>query len=168
MRELIFSGDGRVRVAGEDGSIRIWDMDPKHQLPALHGHESYVYPVQFSPDGRWIALGSWDGTVRLWDARLGLEIAVLRHPSRVLDVVVSPDSEWLVTATGEDDWLRIWSLATGRVWKEVQGPGKRMVSVAIRPDRARLAAVDFGGNAAVIDVATGQADRLDARRQLSR
>ena len=82
VRNVAFSADGRQVVSvgaavygwpssESDGTVRLWEALPGASLPAMHGHTSYVYPVAYSPDGQWIASGSWDHTVRLWDARTG-------------------------------------------------------------------------------------------------
>src|SRR5262249_43019039 len=43
--------------------VALLDPPPLAGLPVLRDHTSYVYPVAYSPDGRWIASGSWDHTV---------------------------------------------------------------------------------------------------------
>jgi WD40 repeat protein len=47
------------------------------EIAALHGHSKTVFGVDYSPDGRLIASGSDDSTLRLWNAQNGEELAVL-------------------------------------------------------------------------------------------
>ena len=70
--------------------------------------------VAVSPDGRWIAGGLSDRTVRLWDAATGQVIDVLRgHSDLVMDVAFSPDGGELASAS-YDKTIRIWDLASKR------------------------------------------------------
>ncbi|MEO7732866.1 MAG: protein kinase [Kofleriaceae bacterium] len=70
--------------------------------------------VAVSPDGRRIAGGLSDRTVRLWDAGTGQVIDVLRgHSDLVMDVAFSPDGSELASAS-YDKTIRIWDLASKR------------------------------------------------------
>jgi WD40 repeat protein len=139
--ELAFSRDGRrlasqsyntgIHVGTGDSTVRVWEVDPQATLPVLRGHTSYIYPVVFSHDGRWIASGGWDGEVRLWDATTGEPCATFPHPSFVLGLAFGPDATWLVTGCRLDDRLRICDVATARVRKEIPLPDMSFHSLAL-------------------------------------
>jgi WD40 repeat protein len=146
---------GGVSV-GYDNTVRVWEANAETGLPVLRGHTNYVYPVVYSPDGRWIASGSWDGTVRLWDALSGEACATLRPGGTVRALAFSPDSTWLVSGGGADGRLQVWDIATAQLRGSIKGPGGAVASVAVRPDGARIAAVADEGPLSVWEVATGR------------
>lgn len=80
----------------------------------LRGHKKGVAQVRFSPDGRWIASCSADGTIKVWDASNGKHMRTMEgHLAGVSTIAWSPDSNTI--ASGSDDKaIRLWHRATGK------------------------------------------------------
>jgi hypothetical protein len=110
-----FSPDGR-RIASAGHILRIVDVESGGELWA-RPRDNYVFlTVAFRPDGKTIATGSQDTSIRLWNAETGEEIAILRgHQAYVDAIAFSPDGEKIVS-WARDGQLFLWdlSLATTR------------------------------------------------------
>lgn len=123
----------------------------------LIGHTGAVLRVDYSPDGRWLATASRDGSVRLWDLAGEAPRQVRElcgHEGDVTAVAFGPDGRWLATA-GIDATVRLWDLqaddpaATARVFRGHRGI---VWSVSFSGDGRRLASASSDGTARVWDL----------------
>lgn len=77
---------------------------------SMVGHSQAVNSLSISPDGRLVASGSYDQTVRLWCLGSGKELKKINgHTSGVLSVAFSPDGKLLASGS-LDKTIRIWNL----------------------------------------------------------
>lgn len=99
----------------------MWDIHSRTIRNHFHGHEQDIYSLDFARDGRTIASGSGDRTVRLWDIENGANSLTLTIEDGVTTVAISPDTQY-VAAGSLDKSVRVWDLHTGFLVERLEGP----------------------------------------------
>ena len=129
--------------------LTIWDTGSWRQRVAIYAHNGPVEGAAAASDGTWIATGSWDGTVRVWDTAFGQQHptdATLRDDTSlrngvedwVLGLATAPDGTWIATC-GYDHAVRIWDTITGQQRAVLEGHWTPVNAVAIAPDGTWIA-----------------------------
>jgi WD40 repeat protein/serine/threonine protein kinase len=151
--------------------LRGWEWRYLHRaalrLHCLRGHTQEVTGVCFSPDGKHLASGSRDKTVKVWDVQTGQQVLSLKgHTDGVNSVCFSPDGNRLASASAGLEWkdgdikkrwgeVKVWNAQTGQQVLSLKGPTDAIFSVCFSPDGKHLAGAS-GSELKVWDAQTGQ------------
>lgn len=113
---LAFSSDGsRLVSCSNDTLVAVWNALDGREIAWLRGHASHVSDVDVSPDGKTIASGGWDETLKFWDTASYQEPWSLRLPTGVTCVAYSPDGKLIAAGDGLE--ASAWdATSTVRIW----------------------------------------------------
>lgn len=161
---IAISSDGEWLAAGTVDTIAVvWNRRTGKIAQILTGHSKTVNSIAFSPDGRFILTGSWDGrsvpnpdaafvmgapetieegqgTAKLWDRATGREIRTFGpHNDLVTAVAFSPDDGGKQILTGSlDGTAKLWDMDSGKEIRTYEGTGDYITTVAFSPDGKRV------------------------------
>jgi WD40 repeat protein/serine/threonine protein kinase len=125
-------------AVGFAGTVTVWNWRTEKPVHTFAGHETDRISLAFSPDGRHLATGNWQGTVRLWDAVAGgdplhtfTQTGGDRHPITAL--AFSPDGTRLAVASFARR-VDVWDATTGRLLYLIPHRGGVVMGVAFSRD----------------------------------
>jgi WD40 repeat protein len=138
------SSPGRAQTAGSSQKLP--------ELIVQNGHSWEILALAFNPDGRILASGGRDQTVKLWDVAAGAELRTFSGRSEIFSVAFSPDGKLL--AIDDGGTVKLWSVSNGVELRSIEA--ESINTVAFSPDGEILAAGSSNGNVELCDVSTGR------------
>jgi WD40 repeat protein len=160
---VTFAPDGKTLAASFETEVKVWDLSGAERTSFRA--PNLVSALAFSHDGKTLAVGCADKSLKLWDATTGSEKRELTgHRSPLKAAAFSPDGKYLATAAGDTSpyaaqqgnvtcEVKLWD-AAGTPLGNLQNPGSTIFRLAFSPDGQTLVTAGQHGKVKIWDPAT--------------
>jgi len=163
-----FSPDGKLLATVTLDGTTLWDTSTWRPVgPPLRSPQGGWEGVDFSPDGRTLAIAGGEGRVELWDVSSRKELRELTDPAAAtsgepaLSVVrYSPDGSVIASGAQQTNHVTLWATESGQVigrpitTNPPESGGAQ--SISFSPDSKRIAVPGAPGTVGIWEVATGR------------
>lgn len=132
------------------------------ELSVQTGHAGSIVSLAFTRDGKVLASGSVDNTIKLWDTATGHQLRALKgHDMTVVSLAFSPDDR-LLASGGADNTIKLWDLAAGQEKQTLRGHTLYVSAISFSPDGKLLVSASADQKIKLWEVATGREVRTIA------
>jgi WD40 repeat protein len=129
--------------------------DGRPELVLQTGHTQGVFALAFSPDGRLLASGGEDYSVKVWELSTGHLLRTLAgHAGEINAVTFSPDGRILASAS-RDKSVKLWDATTGKLVRTLNKHSESVLAIAFASDGRSLASWGTDNTVKFWDIATG-------------
>jgi len=158
-----FSGDGKYLATGCNRKAQIFSVEDGSPVATFQDTSGtgdlYLRSLCFSPDGKYLACGAEDRTVKLWDIeKQEMHHTFTGHNMDIYSVDYSQDGKFIVSGSG-DKKAKIWDVERKQclytLGNDEVGPKDGVTSVAISPDGRLVAAGSLDRVVRLWDAQTG-------------
>ncbi len=105
----------------------------------LRRQTDFIISVTLSPDSKTLVTGSWNGTIKLWDAKTGKNtVSLAGHKKWINSLVLALDGNKLASG-GYDQTVKVWDVSTGKNISILQGHTDWICAIAFSPNGRTLA-----------------------------
>ncbi|MBD2355121.1 ribosome assembly protein 4 [Tolypothrix sp. FACHB-123] len=146
----------QMRVVGKlREAVYLQPQNKFQELQTLSAHHQEVRSVTFSSDGKLLASGSDDNTIKIWDVTTAKLLQSINESNEVNTVSFSGDGKFLASGS-DDNTIKIWDVSSGKLLQIFNGHSKLVNSVSFSGDGKFLASGSDDNTIKIWDVTTGK------------
>ncbi len=158
VKSICISQDGNLLAVSFDNldntrNLMYWDLQNQVRNSITHTHKDKILCMAISPDGKLLATGSRDHSIKLFETTYFNELRTLpnAHLDDVTALKFSPDNKFLVSGS-KDKSVILWDLGTNDDLSTFTGHSKKINAVAFSPDSKFIASGSDDGLIIVWDI----------------
>lgn len=155
MSSLVFTPDGLTLASGnKNKTAQIWDISTGSLKRNFIGDNSKVWSVALNSKATYLAGGTADWRVLIWNLITGEIIRTVEHTATIWSVAFSPNDQ-LIASGSSDNTIKVWQVESGELIYDLLGHKDYVYSVAISADGKTLVSGSQDKTVKVWDLGTG-------------